>query len=101
MSDNLSQIRGLAARNALLLSGKALTAVESGELDVDDIQFALVTATSIQKRECDDGGEAVDGYKYTIIGKASGGLPIYTCGKIIEWLDGKTYFLITAHPTGG
>ena len=101
MSDKLSEIRGLAARNELLLSGHALAAVESGELEVDDIQIALATATAIHKRERDEEGDAIDGYKYTIIGKGCGGLPIYTCGKIIEWIDGRTYFLITAHPTGG
>jgi hypothetical protein len=98
MSDKLAEIRGFAARNDLLLSGHALASVELGELDVDDIQFALLTATAIYKRERDEKGDAVDGYKYTIIGRACGGLPIYTCGKIVEWLDGRTYFLITAHP---
>jgi hypothetical protein len=101
MSDKLAEIRGFAVRNDLLLSGHALTAVEGGELDVDDIQFALMTATEISKRERDEFGGAVDGYKYTIVGKARGGLPIYTCGKIVEWLDGRTYFLISAHPDEG
>jgi hypothetical protein len=101
MSDKLSEIRGLAARNELLLSDKALAFVQAGDLDLDDIRFALMTATRIYKKERDEKRAAVDGYKYTIIGKACSGLPIYTCGKIIEWLDGRTYFLITAHPEGG
>lgn len=101
MSDKLTEIRGYAARNALELSGHALDSVLAGELSVDDIQCALLTATQIAKRERDKEGEAVDGYKYTIIGLARSGLPIYTCGKIVVWINGKTYFLITAHPDGG
>jgi hypothetical protein len=98
MSDKLTEIRGFAARLELLPSGKTRALLESGELCLDDIQSALLTATRIYKKECDEEGDAVDGFKYTIIGRACGGLPIYTCGKIIEWIDGKTYFLITAHP---
>src|SRR5258708_38738262 len=101
MANNFSEIRGFAAGNDLWLWGHALAAVESGELHVEDIRFALMTATAIDKRERDEEGEAVDGCKYTIIGRACGGLPIYTCGKIVERLDGRTYFLITAHPTQG
>jgi len=73
-----------------LLSEHALDSVQSGELTLEDIQQALLTATEIHKRESDDRGEAVDGYKYTIIGRGCSGLPTYTCGKIVEWLDGKT-----------
>jgi hypothetical protein len=100
MSSKLAQIRRFAERDELYCSSHALDSIQSGGLSLDDVRFALMTASVIFKRECDEEGDALDGYKYTIIGKAPGGLPIYTCGKIVEWVNGKTYFLITAHSEG-
>ena len=49
-------------------------------------------------RTAHDLEQALDGRKYTILGRDTFGSPFYTCGKIkLSHNDQKLYFFITAH----
>jgi hypothetical protein len=72
--------------------------IEDGLFEEVDLESCIRGATSIYKVEADDFGEAVDGCKYTILGRDRFRKPFYTCGKILLSEDAqRLYFFITAH----
>jgi hypothetical protein len=76
------EIVRLIQRRRYLLSSKARDQLNMGRFSTEDL------LNSIRH------GQA----KYTIIGPAESGEPLYSCGKIVH-LDRKTYFVITFHET--
>lgn len=100
---DVDQRKVLAVIKALVLGGdydyggKVLAAIEAGDFGHEDLERCIATATEIHKSELDDHKTAVDGMKYTIIGRDRGGEPFYTCGKIKLAAAGRLYFFITAH----
>lgn len=58
------------------------------------MQNAIIYGKLI-KKERDETGVAK--YKYTIIGPALDGDPLYCCGKIRKRRSGEEYFIITFH----
>ena len=67
-----------------------------GDATYDDIQHCVLTG-KVHKRERDDQGTAIDGFKYVIVGRTTGGRAFYVCGKIRHDDDGRHFFIITAH----
>ena len=63
----------------------------------EDLIHCIAYATQIYKEERDELHQAVDGYKYTIIGSDSTGHRFYTTGKVLRDYLGQYYFFITAH----
>ena len=78
-------------------SNKVREYIEEGWYQEDDLERSICSATRIHKVEDDELKAAVDGNKYTILGRDSQGEPFYTCGKIILSKDNRKYFFITAH----
>ena len=93
----LRDIQNLIERKEFRISNKVAEYVDLGEFSRDDLIRCIETAPKIAKREKDERGESVDGYKYTIIGWNTRGLRFYTAGKILRDLTGNYYFFITAH----
>ncbi len=62
----------------------------------EDIQ-ECVCCGRLAKRESDERGEAVDGWKYTVYGRCRSGHPLMVVGKIVCDADGALFFVITAH----
>jgi hypothetical protein len=77
-------------------SAKVLQALEDYEFSEEDLKCCVHTG-SLDKSERDEYGEAVDGRKYTILGRAVSGHSFYVCGKILCDGEGRFFFFITAH----
>jgi len=90
-----NQIIGLVKDHQVFFSAKARHQLDTGIFDTDDLIHSVLYGKVI-KKERDE--EKVSGYKYTIIGPSRSGAPIYSCGKIISFLE-KAYFVITFHET--
>lgn len=93
----LTDIKNLIIRSEYQVSGKILDAMDAGEFVYEDLECCIETASEITKRERDEHGESVDGYKYTIIGRNLSGDRFYTAGKVRLDTTGSYYFFITAH----
>lgn len=78
-------------------SSKVRAYIEDGWFQLEDLEQCICTATRIHKIEDDEQKAAVDGKKYTILGRDSQGESFYTCGKIILSRENRRYFFITAH----
>ena len=89
-------IRELVASEAWGFSEKVFEALDDCEYMEDDLESCVCTG-KLYKRERDEKGEAVDGWKYTIVGTAVAGYEFYVAGKILIGEDGKYFFFITAH----
>ena len=76
-----------------LLSEKVRHQLDAGFFDTDDLIESILNGSLI-KKEKDETKMAK--YKYTIIGPARSGIPLYSCGKVVRWA-GKSYFIITFH----
>ena len=76
-------------------SAKVLQALEDYEFSDEDLK-CCVCEGSVHKSEKDEQGDAVDGRKYTILGRAVSGYPLYVCGKIRCDDEGRFFFFITA-----
>lgn len=63
------------------------------EFSLEDLRHSIING-EVVKKEKDEKKAAR--YKYTIIGQAISGRPIYSTGKIIT-VDKKKYFIITFH----
>lgn len=87
-------IRRLAQQGLLRLSDKAESCVATTMLDVEDIENAIIEGRLV-KRERDETGQVR--WKYTIIGPAHSGRPVYCAGKVITTGGGVRYFVLTAH----
>lgn len=94
---SLRDIQNLILRGEYIASRKLLELIRENEFSFDDLCCCIETARKIAKKERDELGESVDGYKYTIIGRDTRGLPFYTTGKMMRDLSGRYYFFITAH----
>lgn len=77
-------------------SAKVLQALEDCEFSDEDLKCCIHTG-SVAKSEKDEYGEAVDGKKYTILGRAVSGYPFYVSGKILRDDEGRFFFFMTAH----
>ncbi len=77
-------------------SAKVLQALEDYEFSEEDLKCCVHTG-ALAKSERDEYGEAVDGKKYTILGRAVSGYPFYVSGKILRDDEGNYFFFITAH----
>ena len=91
------RIKRLVERGDYHYSSKVRDGIERGEFDESDLECCILTARRIRKRERDEMNQAMDRYKYTIIGRDTRGGTFYTCGKMLEAASGKVYYYITAH----
>ena len=78
------------------LSDEVFNKIAEGDFSYEDIENSIFCG-NIRKREKDEKGVAKDGYKYIICGPGVNGLAFETVGKLIDWIDGETYFIITAY----
>ena len=95
MKDVPNQITGLVKNHQILFSAKARHQLDTGVFDTDDLIHSVLYG-EVVKKERDE--QKTSQYKYTIIGPACSGTPIYSCGKIINLFE-KAYFIITFHET--
>lgn len=94
----LAVIKELVANNDYHYSGHVHNYIAEGSCEEADLVCCILGAKRIHKIEEDELCVAVDGCKYTILGKGTQGYPFYTCGKIIrDENDQNLYFFITAH----
>ena len=93
----IAQIKRMIEEDNFQLSNKVDNLREDGTFSEDDIVQSILNANRIHKRERDELGKSVDGYKYTIIGRDTHGNPFYTAGKVLQDYLGNYYFVITAH----
>ena len=94
----LEVIKSLMATGSYHYSGKVRRFIAEGWYEAADLEQCIFTATTIHKIEVDDMKTALDGRKYTILGRDTQGEPFYTCGKILlNRHDQRQYFFITAH----
>ncbi len=97
-SKQLEVIKNLVAAGAYHYSGKVHEFISEGWYEKEDLERCVLYATTIHKIEEDEMGVALDGCKYTILGRDTQGQRFYTCGKIIlSPNDQRQYFFITAH----
>jgi len=88
------KILWLASRDLMEFSGKGYQQIFEGPYNRRDVQNAIAYG-KVMKKERDETGVAK--YKYTIIGPALSGDPLYCCGKIRKRRSGEEYFIITFH----
>jgi hypothetical protein len=94
----LEVIKILAIEGCIHYSNKVRNNIENGYYTVNDLIACILSANLLHKVEEDDLSTAIDGKKYTILGKDTSKNPFYTCGKIIMGEGGcRLYFFITAH----
>ena len=94
---DLRGIKRLVERGEWDYSEKVRTKIESGEFYEEDIEACIASAQRVQKREVDERGTSLSGYKYVVVGRNRSGRPFYTAGKPIGSDEGTVYFIITAH----
>lgn len=92
-----TSIKQLVQQELLAFSGKASEALRGGRFSLDDLIHSFLNG-AVVKKERDETRRAR--YKYTITGSALDGCMVYSCGKIIDYEDGKRYFIITFHEEG-
>jgi hypothetical protein len=92
----LDTIRSLVRSERWLLAVHVQEDLEVGAYEVCDLERSICTGT-ITKIERDELCEAIDRKKYVISGVDQYGLAFETCGKIVDWIEGHTYFFITAY----
>lgn len=88
------KIQWLVTRGYIEFSEKGYRQLFAGPYDEDDVKNAILLGGVI-KKERDE--TRVAKYKYTIIGPALNGAPLYCCGKIRKKDSGEEYFIITFH----
>lgn len=76
------------------LSSHAVVGVENNDFSPEDIEASIASGT-VLKTDADEFCESVGNKKYTIVGKASCGRPIYTVGKIVRCCGELTYRFIS------
>jgi len=95
-SNPLEYIKRLIRSGDCEFSDHTYDDLANGEYSTRDIE-ASILGGSIRRIEKDEEGQSVGGRKYVITGPNSAGMAFETVGKIIEWADGRKYFLITAY----
>jgi hypothetical protein len=93
----LREIQRLVDHGQYRYSQKVEDLMEDGAFDTDDLEYCILSAPSIYKRERDELGNAIDGMKYVILGRDRSGRPFYTVGKMLRSHRGRVYFFLTAH----
>ena len=96
MDRKLELIQSLVRSGKWQASDHVLGYIADGEYSEADIEMCIATG-AIVKTQRDETGTSVDGNKYAIRGADCCGLAFETVGKIIEMVDGQTYFVITAY----
>lgn len=96
-SKDLAVIKELVMNGNYHYSSKIRSYIEDGWFQEEDLEQCICTATRIHKIGDDEQKTAVDGKKYTILGRDTQKEPFYTCGKIILSRENRLYFFITAH----
>lgn len=96
-SKTLEVIKELVINGDYHYSSKIRLLIEEGWYQEEDLEQCICTATRINKIETDELKTAVDGKKYTILGRDRYGQSFYTCGKVILAKGARLYFFITAH----
>jgi hypothetical protein len=80
------------------VSDHVIDYMNKGECSIQDIEYCIQNATTINGMNKDEEGDSVDGILYTIKGTNIAGLDFYTTGKFKESTDSKEiYFFVTAH----
>ena len=92
----LSRIKEIALAR-YTISRKVESLMNDELFSAEDLIHCIIGSTRIYKKERDELGQAVDGYKYTIIGADRRGNRLYTTGKVLKDYLGNYYFFITAH----
>jgi hypothetical protein len=75
---------------------KVCELMEEGWFCEEDIE-RCIDIGQVCKKQKDEMGNAVDGWKYTILGSDCAGAPFYCAGKIMRGEEGKLFLVITAH----
>jgi len=88
------KILWLASRGFIEFSGKGYQPLFEGPFEEDDVKNAILLG-KVRKKERDE--TKIAKYKYTIVGPALNGIPLYCCGKIRQNDFGEEYFIITFH----
>ena len=89
-------VREAVAEERWEFSSKVELCLEDGDYTRPDLQCCVLQGR-LDKRERDEYGTALDGWKYTVHGHTIGGRPFYVCGKLKAYADGTVFFYITAH----
>jgi hypothetical protein len=92
----LETIRSLMRDDRFDLGPHVYGRIAENDCSLDDIVSAVLTGV-ITRCEKDEKEESVDGKKYTILGMESNGRPLETVGKVVQYDDGKKYFVITCY----
>lgn len=88
------KILWLVSRGFIEFSGKGYQQLFDGPFEEDDVKHAILFG-KVRKKERDE--TKVAKYKYTIVGPAQNGAPLYCCGKIRQNDFGEEYFINTFH----
>lgn len=90
------EIRKLVRHDLFQLTSHVYDKIATNYWEFDDVVESLLNG-SIQSAKKDELGDAVDGKKYTILGRDSYGESLETVGKIVRGDDGREYLVITAY----
>jgi hypothetical protein len=89
-----SEIRSLVHERRYELTGHAFEKIATNYWTLEDVVMSLLTG-SIRKAQKDELDEAVDGKKYTIMGRDCHGDGIESVGKLVADEQGRLYLVIT------
>ena len=93
----LLYIRFLVMQKRYVLSSKAYGLHADGYYELEDLENSICCG-SVQKTQKDERSESLGNKKYVIVGPDTHGYDFYSVGKIKTSADGRTYYIITAHP---
>jgi hypothetical protein len=88
------RIQSLVASFDYELVGHAREGVESNDFSSADIEASIASGQVIKKQK-DETQSSIGNKKYTIVGNALCGRPIYSVGKLISTDDGVCYRFLT------
>jgi hypothetical protein len=91
-----AEIRRLVHENRYELTSHVYDKIATNYWELEDVLASLLNG-SIQRAEKDELGDAVDGKKYTILGRDCYGHFLETLGKIVQADDGREYLVVTAY----
>jgi hypothetical protein len=96
----ISLIRQLVRSRDYDYTEKVRELMEDGWFCEEDIERCIETG-KVCKKQNDEMANAIDGWKYTILGNDCAGAPFYCAGKIMRGEEGKLFLVITAHERTG
>lgn len=91
-----SEIRRLVEEERFQFAGHVYDKIATNYWTFEDVVESILTG-AIQESQKDELGQAVDGKKYTIIGRDCWGNLIETVGKIVADDEQRLYLVITAY----